>query len=437
MQASVPVRIERVVAGGWGLAHVGSMVTFVRGTIPGETVRIATQETHHRYQVATLSEVLEASAERVQPACGVYGHCGGCQFQHVKYEAQLIQKQRLLEEALSRIGRVSINQFEPPMPSPLPYEYRSWVRFTVFRERGGFHLGFRRERSHQAVPAAGCMLVPKSMRRVVEEIEIRLATLKKLPVFLSSVELRSSSAFGNTLIIFRGMVSRQEEACLLFQLFKGLPTVVGQVFIASPDGSSRRRPGLRWVEGDDHLSERFHKLVVRISDRAFMPANWSVYETIAQSVAEWMGSPDRLRVLALFSGIGCLGLFQARNGALVTEVEENPFALADARKSASMNHVGRCRFRHAKAETYLSQVAKGDYDWVIVDPPRVGLSRECVESLGRIKAPGLLYLSCDAQTLARDLGRLCESGYRIVRAKVFDMFPQTAHVETLVQLAYS
>ncbi len=102
-----------------------------------------------------------------------------------------------------------------------------------------------------------------------------------------------------------------------------------------------------------------------------------------------------------------------------------------------MNHVGRCRFRHAKAETYLGQVAKGDYDWVIVDPPRVGLSRECVESLGRIKVPGLLYLSSDAQTLARDLGRLCESGYRIVRAKVFDMFPQTAHVETLVQLAHS
>ena len=101
------------------------MVTFVRGTIPGETVRVVTQETRHSYQVATLSEVLEASAERVQPACGVYGHCGGCQFQHVKYEAQLIQKQQLLEEALSRIGRVSINQFEPPMPSPLPYEYRS------------------------------------------------------------------------------------------------------------------------------------------------------------------------------------------------------------------------------------------------------------------------------------------------------------------------
>ncbi len=83
MQASDPVRVERVVAGGWGLAHVGSMVTFIRVTSPGETVRVATQETHHSYQVATLSEVLAASAERVQPACGVYGHCGVCQFQHV------------------------------------------------------------------------------------------------------------------------------------------------------------------------------------------------------------------------------------------------------------------------------------------------------------------------------------------------------------------
>ena len=133
--------------------------------------------------------------------------------------------------------------------------------------------------------------------------------------------------------------------------------------------------------------------------------------------------------------LAALGIGLARGGALVTIVEANPFALSDARKSASLSHVGRCRFRGETAEKFLEIVEPGQYDIVIVDPPRVGLSQVVIQGLERLRVSRVFYLSCDAATLARDLARLCAYGYRITRMQPFDMFPQTAHIETLVELA--
>jgi tRNA/tmRNA/rRNA uracil-C5-methylase (TrmA/RlmC/RlmD family) len=142
-----------------------------------------------------------------------------------------------------------------------------------------------------------------------------------------------------------------------------------------------------------------------------------------------------LRLLELYAGIGVLGLPLARHGALVTEVEANRWALADARHAAKTNHIGRCRFRHQKAEACLDMTESGEYDAVLMDPPRTGLSPETLRGLLAFNVPRLFYLSCDPATLARDLGKLWGGGYRVVRLQAFDMFPQTAHIETLVELA--
>ena len=124
----------------------------------------------------------------------------------------------------------------------------------------------------------------------------------------------------------------------------------------------------------------------------------------------------------------------AKRGALVTFVESNSCALADARRSANLNHVGRCRFRVETAETYLSGTNIGEYEAIIVDPPRTGLSTKTIQELGRILVPRIFYVSCDPATLARDLSRLSIFGYSLLRIQPFDMFPQTAHIETLVEL---
>jgi 23S rRNA (uracil1939-C5)-methyltransferase len=189
------------------------------------------------------------------------------------------------------------------------------------------------------------------------------------------------------------------------------------------------------VARQDWIADRLDDLLFRITDGSFMQANWPLTETLARTLVEWVAPSQGLRLLELYAGIGVLGLPLARRGALVTEVEANRWALADARHAAKTNHIGRCRFRHQKAEECLEMTESGEYDAVLLDPPRTGLSPESLRGLQGINVPRLFYLSCDPATLARDLGRLCADGYRIARLQAFDMFPQTAHIETLVELS--
>ena len=429
---SYPLKIERIVAGGWGLAHVGSKVTFVRGVLEDEMVTVTPAESRQGYQFATVGHLHEVSPDRIVAPCSVYEQCGGCQFQHVQYDAQLRYKQIMLEEAFFRIGHLDLQNILPPVPSPLPYEYRRWVRFLVFHDHETFRLGFRQERSHKPIEA-DCLLIPESSRAVVEELKVRLAAMTQMPAYLSSIEVRVSDTFGNHMLIIKSPRMNQGQAESLLEIFQGIQSVVGCVVSAAFPPSRRKHAPVRLVKGKDHLFEKFHAATFQISDRSFMQANWPVYAMIYQTLEEWAGECDGMKMLELYGGVGCLGLSLASKGALVTLVEENPYAIADSRKSASQNHIRRCRFRSMTAEKFLENVQSNEYDIVLLDPPRTGLTRPCVDSLIRAKVGRIYYLSCDAASLARDASRLCIAGYRVCRAQLFDMFPQTAHIETLVE----
>src|SRR5207249_3256809 len=161
---TLTVTIEKLVQGGRGLARREGKVLLVRGAIPGETVAVTNGVQHKGFQEATVSEVLIASPDRVTPPCPMYEVCGGCQFQHIRYEAQLLEKAAILKETLSRVGRLAVETMPPVIPSPDPYGYRSAIRFVVFRDRAGFALGFHREGTNQPVAAACCLLVSEPTR---------------------------------------------------------------------------------------------------------------------------------------------------------------------------------------------------------------------------------------------------------------------------------
>lgn len=425
-EETLTVTIEKLVQGGRGLARHGSQVLFVRGAIPAETVSITGGLQHKGFQEATISDVLVASPDRVSPPCPVYEVCGGCQLQHIRYEAQLVQKREILKETLIRVGKLAVGNILSVIPSPDPYGYRNAVRFVVFGGGKGFALGFHQQGTNRPVAAAGCLLVHEANRDTAAALNERLANLKKLPLLVESVEIRRSVAFGSVLLRWRTSQAKQKHAQELVELFQDIPDVVGQVVT-----DEKRR---RWIDRQDWIADRLDDLLFRISDRSFLQGNWNLNQTISSTVAEWLGPVQGLRVLELYSGIGTLGLPLARQGALVTVVEANPYALADARHAAKANHIGRCRFRPLRAEAILETVQAGDYDVVIVAPPRTGLSQECLQGLLRISVGRLLYLSGDPAILARDLGRLCGDGYRITRIQPFDVLPQTAHLETLVAL---
>lgn len=436
---TVLVQIEKLVHGGKGLAHDGSLAIFVEGALPGESVRVQLGRVRKGYAEGRLFEIVTPSPDRVPAPCPVYGRCGGCQLQHAAPAAQLALKRDILSETLSRLGGLTDLVVPPLIPSPDVFGYRGRTRFAVLRsQRGAASLAFHEEGSHRLVPIAECLLLHPRLNEMVTHINRLLAVSEPKAMGLQGVSLGVSFTTGEVVIQYAAERGTRAQAEGWFERVRsGVAGVKGQVLIAG-----RGRQACRWVEGETTLTEQLAGMTFRLSDRAFAQANWRLNEILVEAVRSWAilegAASAPLRVLELYAGVGNFGLPIARAGALVTLVEGNPAALADARYNARVNHVGRCRFRSGPVEEALAAGVPGEYDLILLDPPRSGLSKEAIAGLVRLRPGRIVYLSCDPSTLARDLRRMMQdSGYRVTRLQGYDMFPHTMHIETLVELIHS
>ncbi len=432
-EQSVLVKIEKVIHGGKGLARDGSLVVFVGGVLPGETARVRLGAVRKGYAEGRLLEIVTPSKDRVAAPCPVYGTCGGCQLQHADAAAQIEIKRAILEETLARTGGLSGIAVPPLTASPDAWGYRNRARLAVaISPAGAVSLAYHEEGSNRLVPIAACPLLAPRLNEAVAHLNLLLTGSRSMASVLSEISLGLSAGTGDIVIRYTAERCTKAQAEEWFErVGTGLAGVKGQVMLAGRGPRHRR-----WASGDTSLTDQVGPLRLRCSDRSFVQANWKLNETLVDDVTEWTlaAAPPTLRVLELYAGIGNFGLPVARAGALVTLVEGNPSALADARYNARVNHLGRCRFRSAAAETFVADSGVGEYDVVIIDPPRTGLSKEVLAGLVRLEADRILYLSCDPPTLARDLRSLCDAGFRVARLRGYDMFPQTMHIETLVQL---
>lgn len=431
---SVLVTIEKLVHGGKGLAHDGAMAVFVEGVLPGESVRIQLERVKKGYAEGRLLEVVTPSPDRTVAPCPVYGRCGGCQLQHASAAAQLELKRDILKETLVRLGGLTDLDVPPFIASPEVYGYRHRARLAVVTPRGKTaSLAYHEEGSHRLVPIAACPLLAPRLNEAVAHLNRTLAGSGMMAALIQEVRLGYSVATGELVMQYEAERCTRRQAEGWFERVRtGLVGLKGQMMIVGRGLQQRR-----WVDGETVLIEQVAGLRLRCSDRSFVQANWRLNETLVETVAAWVfegGKGAPLRVLELYAGIGNFGLPIARGGALVTLVEANPAALADARYNARVNHVGRCRFRQGPAEAILDASTPDEYDLVLMDPPRTGLSKEALTGLLRLRPHRLVYLSCDPPTLARDLRAMREAGYRVSRLQGFDMFPQTMHIETLVEL---
>ncbi len=431
---SVLVTIEKLVHGGNGLAHDGAMAVFVEGVLPGESVRIQLERVKKGYAEGRLLEVVTPSPDRTVAPCPVYGRCGGCQLQHASAAAQLELKRDILKETLVRLGGLTDLDVPPFIASPEVYGYRHRARLAVVTPRGKTaSLAYHEEGSHRLVPIAACPLLAPRLNEAVAHLNRTLAGSGMMAALIQEVRLGYSVATGELVMQYEAERCTRRQAEGWFERVRtGLVGLKGQMMIVGRGLQQRR-----WVDGETVLIEQVAGLRLRCSDRSFVQANWRLNETLVETVAAWVfegGKGAPLRVLELYAGIGNFGLPIARGGALVTLVEANPAALADARYNARVNHVGRCRFRQGPAEAILDASTPDEYDLVLMDPPRTGLSKEALTGLLRLRPHRLVYLSCDPPTLARDLRAMREAGYRVSRLQGFDMFPQTMHIETLVEL---
>jgi 23S rRNA (uracil1939-C5)-methyltransferase len=410
----VILRAEGPGHGGAVVARDEGRVVFVHFALPGELVEAEAWGRRGGVDYARAVRTLEASPDRVAAPCPHFGECGGCQWQHAAYEAQLRIKRRVVEEIWGRSGlRLPPDAAVHGMQDPWRYRIRG--EFEAIRAADGFRFGFHRLRSHSLLPIVTCPIHDLRIEQALEAFreEIAATGVPHLQNLHLTVEPEGPGLLWAAR--FRGRRGRLD------------PELVSRVAARVPE----------LVLLDDAITVSFWGLSFRVASDTFVQANHRQMLVLYQAVMDMLEPGPGDAVLDLYSGIGTISLALARRAGSVTGVEENPRSLALARVNARINSAGNARFLEGRVEKTLRQVRLGEHQAAVLDPPRAGVEPAALAELLRLGPERVVYVSCEPSTHARDLAALVRGGYRVRRAAVVDMFPQTYHVETVALLERS
>jgi 23S rRNA (uracil1939-C5)-methyltransferase len=396
------------------------MVVFAWGPLPGERARIRIETVKAKYAVAELVELIVESPERVEPFCALFGACGGCQVQHLAYDAQLDWKRRLVQSALARIGGIDHAEILPTIGMDDPRRYRNKLALVVQSFAGELSFGFYAARTHDLVPVRSCPVALPQLDALIDT----LWTVARDPAIAPALEDA------------RHVVARVGTAAPA--LAKALPDFVGiSNSFAPPSTNAVLGRKHHTVSGRVDMEETIGELHFRVSPASFFQVNSEMVGKIFSFLAAHTGGMKE--VVDLYCGAGTFALFFASRGAAVVGIEENPNAIREANANAALNGLEiASHFICARVETALRhpELVKSlrSADVVFMDPPRKGSEEATLSALVEADVKQVWYLSCNPSTLARDLAQLVRGGYRVRTVQPFDMFPQTGHIEALAMV---
>ena len=438
----IALEISGLGSDGQGIGRVEGYALFVPGALPGERVRARVIKTTASYGVGRLMAVLLPSADRAVPECPAYGRCGGCSLQHMSYAAQLAFKERQVRDALTRIGGFAEPPVRPILGAAEPWRYRNKAAFPAIAGKPtGF--GMFAPRSHRIVHLEDCLLQNKADTGAMQAVSQWAWECGLTGYDESSGQgvlrhlMTRSTAAGEVMVVLVTTGPLPKPARLVDLLQKNLPGFVSLVHnINRAKTNVITGDTYKTIWGADTLTETLCGLDFSVSPASFLQVNHrqteALYETALQFAAL---TPDAV-VVDLYCGIGTLSLCAAKRAKEVVGVEIVPQAIENARKNAERNGLHNTRFLCGAAEEELPRIfdeLKAPPDVVLLDPPRKGCDPALIETLLQFCPQRLVYVSCNPATLARDL-KLFKEAYSLQTVQPVDMFPQTAHVETVVLL---
>lgn len=424
--------IEKLVYGGDGLARLPAdergrrKAVFLPFVLEGEQVDVTLAQQKTEFARARVRRVLTPSPVRVEPHCPYFTHCGGCHYQHASYEHQLQLKASILKETLARIAKLQLETELQVHASP-PWNYRNRGRLRL--HSAPFAIGYFRFGSHSLLPVEQCPISSPLINRALAALW-QLGRAGAVPEGISEVEFFANRE--DTQLLLQLYVAANGSADPPLKEFPAkiaelLPEISGVVsFRAEPQHAPRAKPLPLLLHGAGELAYHSASGDYRVSAGAFFQVNRYLADDLVKIVTA--GRDGRL-ALDLYAGVGLFALPLARRFERVVAVESSQISHSDLRYNAP----GNVRAVHATTEQHL-QSFRDTPDLVVVDPPRGGLGEAVANALGRLQAPRLTYVSCDPATLARDLLVLSAAGYAIEQAHLVDLFPQTFHLESVLQL---
>ncbi len=396
--------VETLAYGGDGIARTDGRVIFIPETVPGETVRVRIRQLKKNFARAEMLEILKPSSRRIVPCCrvadpatGAQVRVPGCVYDHLDYAAEVDAKQRQLEGFIRRLPDCGGVPFESPFASPAPLHYRNKIVLHVQREQGRMRLGYRQEPSHRVLDVPACPLACDEINEA-----------------LSALRAAAQAWKDGTRVTFRHTVCD------------------GTAWW--PDGEEAPAPcaGL--------LTEASPVGPLRVPRDGFYQVNPAVGNALVRTVAAWFAeNRSAPELFDLYCGVGIFGFACMKaGGEHLSGIESGTGAVAAARQNAQTLGLPaefQCRVLGQEAADLRAFIRAPARTTTIVDPPRDGLAPDVARALAASGTPRMFYVSCDPATLARDLAVLLRSGYRVRRVQLFDMFPRTAHFESLVELS--
>ncbi|HVH63936.1 MAG TPA: class I SAM-dependent RNA methyltransferase, partial [Candidatus Dormibacteraeota bacterium] len=386
-------------------------VWLVSYALPGEVVEAEPKGRQGGVAIAAATRVVESSPHRVAALCPYFGTCGGCQLQHAGYEHQLELKRQVVEEAWSQAG-LRLPPDTQVLGMEAPWRYRIRGEFEAVSTPDGWRFGFHRMRSHSVLAIDSCVIHDERIERALPAFaqsanELKLSSLQNL---LLTVEPTGPGLLWR--LRFHGREPSWPREEFAHRVAELLPEAVLL---------------------DDAMTLELWDLKFRVASDTFVQTNFRQMQVLYRTALEMLTAKAQERVLDLYAGIGTISAVVSRKGAHVTAIEENPHAVKLGRLNARINSVP-VECRAGSVESALRQIRLGQYEAAVLDPPRAGCEPEATAELIRLGLDRLVYISCEPSTHARDIAALVRGGYRVRRAAIVDMFPQTYHIESVALL---
>ena len=433
--------IDGYASDGAGVARLDGMVVFVQGGIRGEACDVRLTHVGRSALWGRVEEVVNPSPARIFPRCLHYTKCGGCQFRHMNYAEELEAKRIRVEDALRRLGGAEIH-VSAILGAEQVDRYRNKAQFPVAK---GPRIGFYRPRSHDVIDVDDCLLQGEAAARLrgavkewMAEYSIPAYNERTFTGLVRHVYVRTNRAGRSLCCLLVNGRGVPREVELVRALRRAEPNLAGIVLgVNEKHNNVILGDSYRTLWGEDFLSDTLCGLTFRLSVPSFYQVNPAQTEVLYGKALEFAGLTGAETVLDLYCGIGTISLVMARTAGMVWGAEVVPQAVDDAIANARRNHIENARFLCAdagEAARYLEGEGVRP-DVVCVDPPRKGLAEDVVDTIADMGPERVVYVSCDPGTLGRDVKRFAGRGYTLKKAVAVDMFPRTAHVETVVLLS--
>lgn len=446
------VVIEDMSEDGAGIGKTDGFTWFIKDTVIGDVVEAKVMKKKKNYGFARLMEVKTPSPDRVEPKCSVARSCGGCQLQAMSYKAQLRFKEKKIYEHLKRIGgleelvlpgegREGSLEMEPIIGMEQQWRYRNKAQFPCGRNKEGkIIFGFYAGRTHAIVEQEDCLLgieenggILEIVRGYMEDFGLEPYNEQEHSGLVRHVLIRKGFRTGELMVC---LVVNGEKLPCGKELVARLKAVQGMTAISYNINREKTNVilGEKVVHlfGPGYITDYIGEVKYRISPQSFYQVNPMQTEKLYRTALEYAGLTGKERVWDLYCGIGTISLFLAQRAKKVYGVEIVPAAIEDARQNARLNGMENVEFFVGKAEEVLpEQYEKNKVyaDVVVVDPPRKGCDKGCLDTIIEMRPERVVYVSCDSSTLARDVKYLRENGYEVKRVRGVDQFGECVHTE--------